>query len=134
MKYFIKTFGCAANEADSERIASYNEARGFPRANSMKDADDVVINTCMVRQMAEDRVYGLIHNLSQLKIENRKLKIIVTGCMVGMAMREKSGKMLGLLKKKMPSVDEFLPTEEVGFDHAPIRTDKTHAWVPISNG
>ena len=134
MKYFIKTFGCAANEADSERIASYYEARGYTRAASIKTADDVVINTCMVRQMAEDRVYGLVHNLSKLKIENCKLKIIVTGCMVGMAMREATGKMLLLLKKKMPAVDEFLPIEEVGFDHAPIRTGKTHAWVPISNG
>lgn len=134
MKYFIKTFGCAANEADSERIASYYEARGFTQANSMKDADDVVINTCMVRQMAEDRIYGLVHNLSVEKEKGRNVKIILTGCMVGMAMREKSGKMLTLLKKKMPSVDEFLPIEEVGFDHAPIRTDKTHAWVPISNG
>lgn len=134
MKYFIKTFGCAANEADSERIASYYEARGFIQAKSIQDADDVVINTCMIRQMAEDRVYGLVHNLSVEKGKGRNVKIILTGCMVGMAMREKSGKMLTLLKKKMPAVDEFLPIEEVGFDHAPIRTDKTHAWVPISNG
>ncbi len=134
MKYFIKTFGCAANEADSERIARYYEARGYTKARSLKSADDVVINTCMVRQKAEDRVYGLVHNLSQLKIKNSKLKIIVTGCMVGMAMREGSGRMLSILKKKMPSVDEFLPIEEVGFDHAPVRTDKAHAWVPVSNG
>jgi tRNA-2-methylthio-N6-dimethylallyladenosine synthase len=145
MKYYIKTFGCAANEADSERIAAYYEARGYTKARSMKTADDVVINTCMIRQSAENRVYGLVHNLSKLKatqksrnskIENRnsKLKIIVTGCMVGMAAREKTGKMLALLKKKMPAVDEFLPIEEVGFDHAPVRTDRTHGWIPISNG
>ncbi len=134
MKYFIKTFGCAANEADSERIASYYEARGYTRAASIKTADDVVINTCMVRQMAEDRVYGIVHNLSAEKDRGRNVKIILTGCMVGMAMREATGKMLLLLKKKMPAVDEFLPIEEVGFDHAPIRTGKVHAWVPISNG
>ncbi len=134
VKYFIVTFGCAANEADSERIASYYQARGYTKARSVKFADDVIVNTCMIRQKAEDRVYGLVHNLSKSKIENRKLKIIVTGCMVGMAAREKTGKMLALLKKKMPAVDEFLPIEEVGFDHAPIRTDKNHAWVPIANG
>ena len=134
MKYWIVTFGCAANEADSERIASYYEARGYTRAGSIKTADDVVINTCMVRQMAEDRVYGIVHNLSVEKGKGRNVKIILTGCMVGMAMREGTGKMLSILKKKMPSVDEFLPIEEVGFDHAPVRTDKTHAWVPISNG
>lgn len=134
MKYHIVTFGCAANEADSERIASYYEARGFTKAKSVRSADDVVINTCMIRQKAEDRVYGLVYNLSLAKKKGRKLKIVVTGCMVGMAAREKTGKMLSLLKKKMPAVDEFLPIEEVGFDHAPIRSDRNHALVPITNG
>jgi len=134
MKYHIVTFGCAANEADSERIASYYQARGFTKAKSIHDADDVVINTCMIRQKAEDRVYGLVYNLTKEKQKGRNVKIVVTGCMVGMAAREKTGKTLAALKKKMPSVDEFLPIEEVGFDHAPIRTDTRHALVPISNG
>ena len=134
MKYWIVTFGCAANEADSERIASYYEARGFTKARSIRSADDVIINTCMIRQKAEDRVYGLVHNLTLEKKKGRNLKIVVTGCMVGMAIREKTGKMLVLLKKKMPVVDEFLPIEEVGFDHAPLRTEKNHALIPITNG
>lgn len=134
MKYWIITFGCAANEADSERIAAFYKARGYTKARSIRTADDVVINTCMVREKAENRVYGVVHNLSLEKSRGRKLKIIVTGCMVGMAAREKTGKMLSLLAKKMPAVDEFLPIEEVGFDHAPIRADKTHALVPITNG
>jgi tRNA-2-methylthio-N6-dimethylallyladenosine synthase len=134
MKYHIVTFGCAANEADSERIASYYQSRGFIQAKSIHDADHVVINTCMIREKAAHRVYGLIHNLSKLKIKNLKLKIVVTGCMVGMAVRDSSGKMLMHLKKKLPTVDEFLPIEEVGFDYAPVRTDKTHALVPITNG
>lgn len=134
MKYHIVTFGCAANEADSERIAAFYKARGYSKARSMKTADDVVINTCMIREKAENRVYGLVHNLSLEKFCGRKLKIVVTGCMVGMAAREKTGKMLSILAKKMPAVDEFLPIEEVGFDTAPIRTDKKHALVPISNG
>src|SRR5260221_12900452 len=126
MKYFIKTFGCAANVADSERIASYYQSRGYTASRSMKHADDVVINTCMIRENAEHSVYGMVHNLTLEKnlraSLGKSLKIVVTGCMVGMATREKTGKMLSLLKKKMPSVDEFLPIEEVGFDHAPIRT------------
>lgn len=138
MKYYIKTFGCAANEADSERIASLYESRGYTKSRSMKRADDIIINTCMIRENAEHRVYGLVHNLKKEKMLRKKngkdLKIVVTGCMVGMAAREKTGKMLALLHKKMPIVDEFLPIEEVGFDHAPIRTDSVHAWVPISNG
>lgn len=134
MKYWIVTFGCAANEADSERIASFYSARGYKKARSIGLADDVIINTCMIREKAENRVYGLVHNLTLEKKKGRNLKIVVTGCMVGMATREKTGKMLGLLKKKMPAVDEFLSIEEVGFDHAPIRTKKNHALVPITNG
>ena len=134
MKYFIKTFGCAANEADSERVAALYTARGYKPARSMKAADDVIINTCMIRQSAEHRVYGLVHNLTEEKKKGRKVKIVVTGCMVGMAAREKTGKMLAALSQKMPGVDEFLPIEEVGFDFAPIRTDAHHAWIPISNG
>ncbi len=134
MKYYIKTFGCAANEADSERIASFYKSRGYTKSRSMRSADDVVINTCMIRENAEHRVYGLVHNLKKEKNKGRAVKIVVTGCMVGMATREKTGKMLALLAKKMPSVDEFLPIEEVGFDHAPVRSSKTRALVPISNG
>jgi len=134
LKYFIKTFGCQQNKADSERIAAFFEARGMKPAKGYSDADYVVINTCMVRQSAEDRVYGLVKNLSKLKIKNKKLKIIVTGCMVGLAFRDKTGKILKKLKERMPDVDEFMPIEEVGFDYEPLRVSKTHAWIPISNG
>lgn len=134
MKFFIQTFGCQANEADSERIASVYIARGYKKSRSMKDADDIIINTCMVKEKAENKVYGLVHNLSVEKKKGRNLKIVVTGCMVGMAAREKTGKMLSSLKRKMPEVDEFLPIEEVGFDHAPLRSHQKQAWVPISNG
>ena len=59
---------------------------------------------------------------------------MVTGCLAGAAAREKSGKMMKSLKEKWPQVDEWLPIEEVGFDFAPLRSDKVHALVPISNG
>lgn len=133
MKYFIKTFGCQHNKADSERIDTAFTSRGMKKANGYKDADYVVINTCMVRQSAENRVYGLVNNLGKEK-EKRQLKIIVTGCMVGLAGRDKTGKYLKRLKDIMPEVDEFTPIEEVGFDNQPIRQNKTHAWIPISNG
>jgi len=133
-KYFIQTFGCAQNEADSERIASMLESRGMTKAKEINKADYIVINTCMVREMAENRVYGLINNLRRTRDQRPKAKIVLTGCMVGMAIRDKAGKFLKLIKKRLPGVDEFLPIEEVGFDHPQLRTDKIHAWVPISNG
>ncbi|MEK7633555.1 MAG: radical SAM protein [Patescibacteria group bacterium] len=134
MKYFIKTFGCQQNHADSVRIVFYLKAQGMKPAGSYEKANYIVINTCMIRESAENRVYGLVNNLSKLKIENCKLKIIVTGCMTGMALKDKTGKFLKLLKKRLPGVDEFLAIEEIGFDTTPLRVDKTSAFVPISNG
>lgn len=130
--FFIKTFGCQQNMADSQRIASYYMSRGYSQAKSRKSASEVVINTCMIRQSAEDRVTGLVKNIA---VERKiKPKIVITGCMVGMAARDETGKYLKALKKRMPEVDEFLPLEEVGFDYPALRSDITHSWVPISNG
>ena len=70
MKFYIKTFGCQQNKADSERIASAFQARGMKPAQGYQDADYVVINTCMIRHSAENRVYGLVNNLGKLKILN----------------------------------------------------------------
>lgn len=133
-KYHIVTFGCQANQADSERIAADLEERGMQRASTIQEANHIVINTCMIRESAENRVYGLVHNLGKRKAEGENLKIVVTGCMVGMAVRDKTGRFLRKIRESMPAADEFLPIEEVGFDTAPLRTSLSHAWVPISNG
>ena len=68
--YFIKTFGCQANEADSEKLAAVFEKKGYKLAKQIGKADVIIINTCSVRESAENRVFGLINNLSKLKIEN----------------------------------------------------------------
>ncbi len=138
MKYFIKTFGCQQNKADSERVSAAFNNRGMSPALSYKTANYVVVNTCMIRRSAEDRVYGLVINLGKIKDEKIKknipYKIIVTGCMVGLAFRDKTGEYLNKLRLRMPQVDEFMPIEEVGFDNAPVRQNNIQAWVPISNG
>ncbi len=130
MKYFIRTFGCQQNTADSERIASYYEARGFARAERIEDADLVVINTCMVRDQAEERVYGLIRNIRALK---PKTDIVVTGCLVGASAREPSGKTTKKVAERLPGVT-LLPLEEVGFEYAPKRDSGRLASVVIGNG
>jgi tRNA-2-methylthio-N6-dimethylallyladenosine synthase len=132
-KYYIKTFGCQQNNADSERIAAVYKAKNYTKAKSYTEADEVIINTCMVRESAENRVYGLVNNLAKIKAK-KPLKIIVTGCMIGLAIRDKKGKFMHKIKKAMPEVDEFLAIEEVGFNLSPIRASKTQALVPISNG
>ncbi|MBP9751896.1 MAG: MiaB/RimO family radical SAM methylthiotransferase [Candidatus Moranbacteria bacterium] len=131
--YFIHTFGCQQNIADSERIAASYEARGFSPASRMEDADTIILNTCVVRERAEEKVHGLIRNIRKGLHGNRDARIVITGCLIGAAMREPSGKMMKKLRKRVPDA-EFLPLEEVGFEHAPIRTAGKLASVVISNG
>ena len=134
MKYIIKTFGCQQNHADSERLRAVFEGRGITPTDSYDDANYVIINTCMVRESAENRVYGLVNNLGKIKEQRDFFKIIVTGCMIGLAYRDKTGKFLAKIRNAMPAADEFMPIEEVGFDLPAVRQNSTHAWVPISNG
>jgi tRNA-2-methylthio-N6-dimethylallyladenosine synthase len=115
-------------------MAARLEARGMERAESIGQAQHIVINTCMIRETAEHRVYGMVNNLGQRKLRGEDIKIVVTGCMVGMAVRDKTGRFLQTIKKRLPYADEFLPIEEVGFDSEPVRTNAIHAWVPVSNG
>jgi len=76
--YFIKTFGCQLNFADSERVAAALEKQGYQPSESIEKANLVVINSCIVRESAENRVYGL---LNKLKVKNAKCKVILTGCL-----------------------------------------------------
>jgi len=121
--YFIKVFGCQMNSADAERIAGWYEANGWRSAKQITDADEVVIVSCSVRQSAENRVYGLVNNIAKSK--DQKAKIILTGCMLRLSEK--------VLRKKMPGLDELKRIEDYSAG-LKIREDKTHAWVPISNG
>lgn len=128
MKYFIKTFGCAANVADSEKIAGYYESEGYKPAKSINEADVIIINSCSVREAAENRVYGLINNLGKLKTKNLKLKIILTGCML------RYGK--SALQTKLPVVDEFKKISEYQNLKSSFLNlkSKVQALVPIMEG
>jgi len=127
-KYFIKTFGCQMNKSDSERIAGCYGNRGWKRAKKIEEADEIVINTCSVRQSAEDRVFGLINNLAKFKVQSSKFKVILTGCMLRYPIAD--------LRKKMPTVDEFKKIKEFQVPSSKflVRESKVHAWVPIMEG
>jgi len=128
MKYFIKTFGCQSNKSDSERLEGDYQARGWTEATTWQTADQIIVNTCAVRQSAEDRVKGFLLNITKY-FENQvkpKPKIILTGCMLHHGEAE--------IRKLLPMVDEVLPISEVGFNNQAVRKDKIHAWVPISQG
>jgi len=83
MKYFIATYGCQANYADSERIARRLENMGHTRTNQIEKANLVVINACSVRQSAMDRVYSKINRFGKKPFgKARGKKIILAGCVL----------------------------------------------------
>lgn len=125
---YIKTFGCQANKSDSERVLGDYFSRGYTQTQIWQEADEIVLNTCSVRQSAEDRVRGFILNLNKyLAVSGKaKPKVILTGCMLHLNEKE--------IKNILPEVDEILPIAEVGFNQKAIRKDKQSAWVPISTG
>ncbi len=133
--YFIKTFGCQQNVADSERMASFYEARGYTEAATLEEADTIILNTCVIRDKAEEKVYGFIRSLKSRKEEAGEgmPHIVVTGCLIGSAAREPSGKMMKRLTSRLPEA-EILPLEDVGFEHEPKRKEGKIASVVISNG
>jgi tRNA-2-methylthio-N6-dimethylallyladenosine synthase len=79
--YFIRTFGCQMNEHDSERLAGLLVADGLEQAASMEDADVVVLNTCCIRENADQRLYGTLGRLKELVDRKPELQIAVGGCL-----------------------------------------------------
>src|SRR5213592_3424794 len=80
-KYVIETFGCQMNFHDSERMAGLLEQAGFEAADDASDADVVVINTCSVRERAEEKLYTRLGELRQLGTERGHHPIVaVAGC------------------------------------------------------
>jgi tRNA-2-methylthio-N6-dimethylallyladenosine synthase len=102
-KYFIKTFGCQMNFSDSERIAAKLEEIGYKPASNDKEADLIILNTCSVRQSAEDRVWGAVNNYKKKKFYPRNPKIVITGCIT----KRKE------VVKKMDKVDIFLDIKDL---------------------
>jgi len=81
-KYFIYTYGCQANHRDEEIMAGLLEKAGFSRTFSEKDSDLIILNTCAVRENAEQKVYGKIGDLIHYKKQKEDVIIAVCGCMV----------------------------------------------------
>ena len=100
MKYHIWTEGCQMNVADSQRVGSSLEHLGYAFTDKPEDADVIVLNTCVVRQSAEDKAVGRVTSLRPLKERNPDLVINLMGCLVGVRGAEK-------LREKLPFVDVF---------------------------
>ena len=80
-RYFVRTFGCQMNEHDSERIAGLLEADGLEAAATAEEADVVVLNTCCIRENADNKLYGTLGHLKSLKDRKPDLQIMVGGCL-----------------------------------------------------
>lgn len=80
-KYWIQTYGCQANEADGETMAGILKMMSFSPAANENEASIIIINTCAIRENAENRVWGVIGRLKKLKIDNPDLLICLSGCM-----------------------------------------------------
>ncbi len=107
MKYHIWTEGCQMNVADSQRVASALEKLGYRAEPDIEQADVVVLNTCVVRQSAEDKAYGRLTTLAPIKRRRPGMVINLMGCLVGVRGAEK-------LRGNLPYVDVFSPPSEPG--------------------
>ena len=153
-KVFIETYGCQMNLADSELMGGILAEEGFTAADSMEESDVILINTCAVRESAEDRVFGRLSHLLQHKHENPELVLGVTGCMAE-NLREKIvekapyvdlvvgpdayRRLPELVADAMeenadPVIDVKLDQDEVYEGFSPKREDGVGAWVSVQRG
>jgi tRNA-2-methylthio-N6-dimethylallyladenosine synthase len=104
-RFHLWTLGCQMNASDSEEMAGALLAAGCREASSLGDADLVVINTCAIRESAEQKVIGRMGVLASLKTANPRLRVVLTGCAV------RADNAAGL-RRRFPAVDLFLRPDE----------------------
>ncbi len=133
-KYYIWTIGCQMNKAESERLGSYLEQLGHRATATADEADLIVLNSCVVRQSAENRVINKLNALKPLKGSRPNLTLAVTGCLVNSKLDQ--------LRQSFPHVDYFFQPgeyppwlEKQGNLHTitPLRPSPT-TFVPIIQG
>ncbi|MCM3272023.1 tRNA (N6-isopentenyl adenosine(37)-C2)-methylthiotransferase MiaB [Paenibacillus elgii] len=105
--YLIQTYGCQMNEHDTETIKGLLEQMGYRSTDDRKQADIILLNTCAVRENAEDKVFGELGHLKHLKIEKPSLILGVCGCMS----QEES--VVNRILKKHPFVDLIFGTHNI---------------------
>ena len=154
-KYFTLTYGCQMNESDTERINGQLEELGYQPAGKMDEADIIIMNTCSIRQNAEEKVYGKIGEIKKLKEKNPHLLLGIAGCMA----QENKEKLI----ERMPIIDfvigpyhihdlkEIISKENARGAHVvkternphsvsdyselkAVRKSKIFAWIPIMQG
>lgn len=120
--YFIRTFGCQMNEHDSERIAGLFEQDGMTATDGYEQADVVYINTCTIRENADNRLYGNLGQLKAIKDVNPNMLLVVGGCA---AQKDRE-----LVREKAPWVDVVMGTHNL--DRVLDLIDHAEQWGPIT--
>lgn len=152
-KYFILTYGCQMNVFDSEVLSGHLEAMGYSPANSEEETDVLLINTCAVRQKAEEKVLSKLGRLRFLKKKNPEMLLVIWGCMVQqkeiaeqISSRYNFIDLIGgphslerfpkLIEKARTSSKTVIDINDEGErDHPQIKRGHAFkAWVPISHG
>jgi tRNA-2-methylthio-N6-dimethylallyladenosine synthase len=104
-KFFVRTFGCQMNEHDSQRITALLAEDGLTEATSEADADVVVLNTCCIRENADNKLYGTLGHLKTWKAQRDDRQIVVSGCL---AQKDKD-----IVRERAPYVDVVMGTHNV---------------------
>ena len=120
--YFIRTFGCQMNAHDSERIAGQFELDGMAPVDSFEAADVVYVNTCTIRENADNRMYGNLGQLKAIKDLNPEMLLVVGGCA---AQKDRE-----LVRERAPWVDVVMGTHNL--DRVLDLIDHAEHWGPIT--
>ena len=113
-KFFVRTFGCQMNEHDSERLAGLLAAEGMEPALGLDDADVIVLNTCCIREHADNKLYGHLGQLKSLRERRPDLQIAVGGCL---AQKDRE-----LIRARAPHVDVVFGTHNLARAPELLRT------------
>jgi tRNA-2-methylthio-N6-dimethylallyladenosine synthase len=120
-RFFVRTYGCQMNEHDSERIAGLLAAEGMEPTDDLDEADVVVLNTCCIRENADNKLYGHLGRLKALKDARPDLQIAVGGCL---AQKDRD-----LVQAKAPHVDVVFGTHNLA--HAPELLTRARVEGPL---
>ena len=149
---FIETYGCQMNVADTEVVLSILKSKGYTVAAELSEADVVLLNTCSVRDNAEQRIYGRLGNIKTLKETNPNMIIGILGCMAERLRKDlvEDKKMVDLVVgpdeyRRLPEYIDIALGGEKGIgvrlsktetydDIIPYREDGLQAWISVMRG
>ena len=150
-KVYIETLGCQMNKSDAERMYGMLEHIGYTQTENPKEADMLIINTCSIRQLSEDKAYSQIGVWGKMKKSKPDLKIVFAGCVaqqgggnvikrapyVDLVLGTQRLYELPNLVKRIEKGERIVSIDEKPFEESDIKINRVkgiNAWVPIMEG